>query len=375
MAYYAKCFPQDASTGRIAVVQDAIKAAAKIEYGATDIAVAYVTRQGVALLNTCLNGPRWLIAEKRFLISIDFGITEPDGLIALAALPNSQVRIPNGLAVLSGNALWPPQTFHTKAFAFRTAGAVCPLGIAVGSANITVSGLATGAEAVDVQVWLGKLTPAERSLLNNAKSLLDWFDDAWESADALADILTDYQSYFKGSRFAQAMRDDRTKEARAYMGHPASSEVTGTLAVQLSAARELWVKTETMYSNRGGRPGNQLDMPRGTRVFFGFPATPVPRNTTLGHVEMQVPGSDPVSRSVRFGNNSMDKIDLPIPSSDADSYDDSYLIFTRLDIASSGMPKFQLFVTDQAGLDARKDAARNFVDLKMASGRQYGLLF
>jgi hypothetical protein len=167
MTHTAGAFAQDAATGRIAVIANAIAAAAAtVPYNLADVAVAYATRRGVELLNRRLDGTGWTGATKRFLISVDFGVTEPEALAALEALPNAEVRVPNGLVVLASEALRPPSTFHTKAYAFRVSDAASQLALVVGSANITASALATGAEAVIVQTWSGSLSPPERALLS-----------------------------------------------------------------------------------------------------------------------------------------------------------------------------------------------------------------
>jgi hypothetical protein len=378
MPYSAGFYAQDGVTGRIGAVLDAISAAAACPYDSADVAVAYATALGVRLLGQRLAGTVWEVAIKRFLISIDYGITEPGALTELAAVPNSQVRVPNGLGVLKGPGLWPPgSTFHTKAYMFHVNGTPAPLGVAIGSANITVSALATGAEAVAAHTWNGTLSPAELGLLNDARPLLEWFEDAWKAADPLADVLPAYQSMFKASRRPQATREDRAPAAQAFIAHPATVEVAGPLAAQLISAQALWVKADTLYHNRGDdKPGNQLDIPRGTRVFFGFPAAKVPKNRVLGYVEIQVPGFAAVRRSVRFADNAMDKVNLPIPESDGPAtYDNAYLIFDRAGIGPSGLKQFRLTVADLAALSDMKKASRNTVDLYMTSGRPYGLLF
>lgn len=378
MPYSARSYLQDAATGRIGAVLDAVTAAADCAYNMADVAVAYATRQGVNVLTRRLAGAKWDAAQKRFLISIDFGISEPGALAALAGLPSAQVRIPNGLAVLENPGLWPPKTtFHTKAYVFRAAGVTHPLGVSIGSANISVSALATGAEAVAVQVWDGKLSANDRKLMQHARPLLEWFEDAWDAADPLDQLLGSYRSVFKGGKRPQATREDRTPTAKTYTAPSVTTEVTGSLAVQLLTAQALWVKTDVLYHNRGpGKPGNQLDTPRGTRVFFGFPATLVGKNTIIGYIEVQVAGFDPIQRSVRYADNSMDKVNLPVPGRNGPStYDNSYLIFDHAGLAPGGLQQFQLTVTDLAGLNARRNSSRNAVDLQMTSGRPYGLFF
>ncbi|WP_156365738.1 hypothetical protein [Nocardiopsis sp. NRRL B-16309] len=149
------------------------------------------------------------------------------------------------------------------------------------------------------------------------------------------------------------------------------------MSLQLAEAKSLWVSTEKLYSNRGrGEPGNQLDTPRGTRVFFGFSPDRVPKNKIIGYVCLQVPGYDSVVRSVRFANNEMDKVNLPVPGKGGpESYDHAYLIFDRTGHNIDNKALFRLTVTDEDGLRARQDSSVHAVNCFMASGRKYGMLF
>lgn len=382
MTYRAQVHAQDASTGRVGEVLRGIEQSASHAgaYTSLDAAVAYASRTGVYTLRSEIGAtPGWLGSKKRFLVSIDFGITEPAALEALAALPNAEVRVPNGAQVLASANLMPLHTFHAKGYLFRGDTWASPSCLVVGSANMTVSALATGSEVVTTQAWTGGLSASDRRLLKRSAGFLDWFEDAWAVANPLATVLAAYRTRYRRRRPAAGPRipEEETLAAQQFAAPEAANEVVGALAVQLAAARSLWVRTEDLYKNlRGGTVGNQLDTRRGSRVFFGFPANNVPRNTVLGYVEMQIPGFAPVTRSVRFGDNYMDKVNLPIPGRDGPpSYEHAYLIFDRDGVGASGLARFRLSVTDQAGLNRRKRAATNYEDLVMGGGRPYGLLF
>jgi HKD family nuclease len=379
MPYAARVYAQDPSLGRVEEVLSAIAAASSDagRYTCVDMAVAYATNAGVNLLDQRLDSsPAWEEASKRFLVSIDFGITEPRALVRLAGLPNAQVRVPNGLAVLAAS-LHPPNTFHAKSYLFRTATWTSPSALVVGSANLTASALAAGSEIVVKQSWTRSLSRSDRQHLRGAKPFLTWFEDAWATASPLEDVLSEYEVLYRRKPTPRTPPEERTPATRSYLGSGDDQEVSGPLTVQLAAARALWVRTDVLYHNRGpGKPGNQLDTPRGTRVFFGFPPDKVSKNTIFGYVRIRVQGYPSVTRSVRFGNNEMDKVNLPVPGSDGpESYDDAYLIFEHAGTSENGRLHFTLTVTDKDGLDAHIQAATNFVNLTMASGREYGLLF
>lgn len=379
MPYESRLFAQDASTGRVDQTLAALELAASVPFQSVDAAIAYATLRGVSLFNQrlCQVAPQWAGATKRFLISIDYGITDPGALAALGKLPGFEVRVPNGLAVLANRWLRPKVTFHTKAYAFRGESRATPLGLVTGSANLSVSALAVGAEASAVQLWTGRLANAEQVSLAAAMPLLDWFEDAWAAADPLSAVLPPYRLRRRRPLLAgPGPLDDRTPAVTAYLAEPSTVEVHGPLAVQLASAKVLWVKTDAMYANRGGGvPGNQLDMPRGTRVYFGFDAANVPKNTKFGEVMIQATGHAAVSRTVKFANNSMDKINLPLPGRHGPpSYDDAYLIFQR-ERDGAGVQVYRLAATDAAGLARRKAQAAHTVDLEMHGGRPYGLMF
>lgn len=377
--YEATIHAQDATLGRVQEVLEGIVQAgqAAAQWTNVDVAVAYASRGGVKLLCDSLESQAsWVPAAKRFLVSMDFGITEPAALELLARQPNLEVRIPNGQRVLASRRLIPPHTFHAKGYLFRATPLATPQSLIIGSANLSVSALATGSEIMARQTWTGRLSAADTVRFAQAARFLTWFEDAWASADTLASLLPSYKALRKKRRIGP-LEDDKTTATRKFVADPSKVEVVGRLAVQLAAAKSLWVHTDTLYVNLQSRGvGNQLDTPRGTRVFFGFSSSQVPKNHVFGNVELQVNGHASVQRSVRFGNNMMDKVNLPVPGLDGPAnYNNAVLIFDRAGAGLSGLPRFRVTVTDEHGLAARKLAAANHLDLEMHGGRPYGLLF
>src|SRR5438094_184228 len=95
--------------------------ATSFEFSHFTSAVAYATSGGCESLHDSLEerlGTAWRQANKRWLVSLDFGITEPDALDYLAALPNSSVLIANAAEVIA-RKLRPVRPFHPKAFLFE----------------------------------------------------------------------------------------------------------------------------------------------------------------------------------------------------------------------------------------------------------------
>lgn len=382
MVYEISVHAQDPSVGRVGVVLEALADASERAgaYEYVDVAVAYASGEGVRLLDERLSSEIWTAARKRFLVSFDFGFTQPKALARLSALNNAEVRIPNGRAVLASPTLRPPSAFHAKAFIFLgeelTKGWHRPCALTVGSANLTASALSTGAEVVAQQIWIGAPSTPEWHHMLLAKPVQDWFEDTWETADPLSDVLDEYRLRFRSLPKPRQLREERTPATRRYLASLDTHVINGQLPVQLAAAKSLWVDAISIIHNRGNLPGNQLNTTRGTRVFFGFGSEKVPRDTTLGHVNIRVGSYPYVERSVRFANNSMDIIGLPIPEQNGlEDYEGTILVFSRDKDSSTGESQFTLTVTDAAGLAVLKDSAANSVELSMNSGRGYGLLF
>jgi hypothetical protein len=372
---------QDPGQGLIGTMLDGIAWAGSDQgFVSLSAAVAYATWQGATLLIERLQlEDREL--QKRWLVSLDFGHTEPQALERLAALPDSQVRVPNGRIVLGRGAFSPITAFHPKLYLF--AGLRRPLrnsnlGLFVGSANLSLSGLVTGGEAGKADRWIAPLTAGEVRDLRGTGRQVAWFERAWQSADPLGAVIDEYRRLrvFRPRRVW--VPPEEKSEANRLFSPPGGAEVAGDLGVLLRSARALWIETHELNHNLGpGRPGNQLDMTPGTRVFFGLSADRVARNTRLGPVTTQCPGFPAVTKNLRFGNNAMDKLNLPVPGTEspAAGYDNSRLLFERIPAGAGERDLFQLRLLTPAQLVAlrrRTVAERRIV---MVGGREYGLLF
>lgn len=224
MAYETSVHAQDSRVGRVGVVLDSLveasHGAGKYDY--VDVAVAYASHHGVRMLNDKLDSPSWPKAHKRFLVSIDFGFTQPEALIYLSSLENAEVRIPNGRAVLADPSLRPPFAFHAKSYAFRTEEGDNPQtlrALVVGSANLTASALSTGAEVVTKQIWSGHASTDEWHQLMQAKQFLNWFEDAWLSADLFSDVIAEYQQRHDALPEPR-LPEDSTVATQRYLASP-----------------------------------------------------------------------------------------------------------------------------------------------------------
>ena len=188
-------------------------------------------------------------------------------------------------------------------------------------------------------------------------------------------MLPQYRKQRKQRRVG-TLEDDKTPAVKQYLADPKIRKWSARWPYSSRLRTPFAYNGDTLHKLPQRGVGNQLDTPRGTRVFFGFTSAQVARNFLFGEVEIQVPGFSPIVRTVRLGSNMMDKINLPIPGKDGPAnYDHAVLIFERAGTGPSGLPRFRLKITDDAGLRARKRSAANHVDLVMRGGRDYGLLF
>jgi hypothetical protein len=241
-----------------------------------------------------------------------------------------------------------------------------PVGLVVGSANLTLSGLSIGHEhaiAATSQVPVGKKAIA--TLATMMKDCI-YFDELFAGSIPVND--TFLKDYDKLRRDITPPLEDQNPHVARILG--ATAELTLTQAVAVGTGRNLWIDIDYVVANRGpGLPGNQVDLPRGTRIFFGLSGEPVPRNTFLGPVNIQYAGKV-VECHMRFGNNQMDKLNLPVPGNEGPpNYSNKTLLFHRnpnktysLSIGSTNETKRWKTNSKSQGTFYR-----------MQSGREYGV--
>jgi hypothetical protein len=360
---------QDANTGRTsALINKLVELGAAGHFRRLRAAVAYATYSGCRGLGSKLDKriENWRRLKKYWLVSIDFGRTEVGALDFLQSLPNSEVRIPNAMQLLKYK-LMPEQCFHPKTFIFDSGLelAVAPYALFVGSGNLTLSGLHVGVEHGTALLWLPPLRHRETGTLELIQSQLAWWIQAWESASPLTRSLLTRYSRSRPRR----PREDSAWAVR-HFASPVRREIEADPGVDWAHATYFWIQTRKLYENRGkGVPGNQLDLKRGTRVYFGFAPDSVPQDTVLGTFSLQYQGKRPCDRSLRFGNNSMDKVNLPIPGQDGPkSYDNSVVRFERI-----AAKKFLVKLGNSKDLRVwRRKSQEQGMLYKLVGGREFG---
>jgi len=331
---------------------------------------AYATKSGVDLLIEVLSQHmrNWDEVSKRWLISIDFARTEPAALKRLISLGNSEVRVPYFDEVMERN-FNPLTCFHAKTLILDTNSdyRIGPFGLVVGSANLTVSGLSFGHENALSIMWKKKPPKAFRRYFYSFFEELRQIEILFDLAPVLDQAMI--QRYaMKRPKIKRLKSEDDSPQVKRLRGK--KSEVTMVKAVALSTGRNLVVDVKYVVQNRGkGLPGNQIDLQRGTRVFFGFGVGQVPPNTPLGSVKIKYRNHS-VDCRLRFGNNSMDKLNLPRPGIEGPlNYSNKTLLFTRQSDGS-----FLLKVGTPREIRGWKKTSRlQGTFYEMQGGREYGV--
>lgn len=310
-----------AKTGQVS--QALQRVATSANYERVLATVAYATKKGAQHLARMLESEssQWRQMRKEWLVSIDNGVTEPGALEFLDSLPKSNVYVPGAEELLT-TELRPRTLFHNKLYLFDGDGNDEAIGLLSGSANLTLGGLCFNNEQVAISIWTPPLQQSENASYENIKEQRTVLEQLFASATPLDDqILQRYRSL----RESRESEDDTGVVQQIVVPDPILDQ---SEAIALATATAFWVDIRRETENLGrGLPGNQVDLKRGSRVFFGFSADNVPRNSFLGTINIKF-GRHRVDCNMRFGNNSMDKLNLPVPGGPGpETYRNQILLF------------------------------------------------
>ena len=322
-------------------------------------AVAYATHSGVAeLLGRLDDNASWESVRKRWLIGIDFCRSDPVALAELNTLPKSHVRIHDGTFVAGRSGCCPRASFHPKVYAFRRKSKKA---VVVGSGNLSRTGLCAGIEAGAVV--------ADPSV-SAFRQVRTWFDSHWQTATPLSAIADHYEAQYRAA--ANRRHPTPTDDDAAPTSVGTGRQLTPIQLRKLNVCKHLWIEAGNLHLNRGpNRPGNQLMLKRNSRVFFGFPARDLSRDSTLGDVAIDCGGTVRSDCSLRFSNNGMDVLTLPLPGSHGPAkYDQETLCFEQI-----GLRRFRLTVgrrRDVASWKRRSKAVEGHFRMS-SGGREWGV--
>lgn len=329
-----------------------------------DVAVAYATLSGVELIAPLVES--WHNVKKRWLVGVDWCRTEPLALDKIASFPNSEVRIHDGEIVVDRSGCVPLLPFHPKTFILRSSDATA---IIAGSGNLSNSGLSRGHEFGTLLLLKKPLAVHEKPSWKACQQVFKWFNHEWSKASALDKVRDRYQEIYERStnlRVPVPVDDDASPT-------PHRRALTPNQLQKVRVCRHLWIEAGNLHKNRGpGKPGNQLMLSPMTRVFFGFPARDLPRDTLIGHAKIEYDGHLRPDCSLRFSNNSMDVLTLPIPGTEGpSSYDQKTILFEK--IVKSGTRRFLLKIGNKTLVKQWRQHSQSVsADYAMSSGRKWG---
>ena len=321
-------------------------------------AVAYATHSGVAELDAALQElPGWKRASKRWLVGIDYCRSDPSALAHLAGLPRSKVRIFDGGFVSGRTGCVPRYSYHPKTWLL-----IGPRQstVVVGSGNLSYTGLLRGVEAA---------AAVSGSKTGAIKDMRSWFSSQWREATRFAAIEDRYRKEHdsRGNRRRPpASEDDIVPESASKSGQLRPGDLR-----KLRVCRHLWIEAGNVTRNLGpDRPGNQLMMKRNSRVFFGFAAEDLERNSPIGHVAIRFDVYLRRDCRLRFSDNSMDVLTLPVPDQGGpEAYDRRTLHFEQ-----TGVREFKLTIGRPVDVKKWKQRSASIEgEFRMRSGRRWGV--
>lgn len=304
---------------------------------------AYATQSGLAAFDLEFGSSFWLNTATRWLFGIDYGRTQPQAIRAICEKPNAIVRVHDGSWVVDQAGFLPRRDFHPKT-SFLMRPDFGKIGVVAGSGNFSSNGLRKSVEAgasLFVDLNAGDANIAEYGLAAA--------NDFWEAATPAEFVIETYEQRWRSS-FSRS-----ENELDEHIEIPGPKDI-------------FWIETGYVTQNRGrGRPGNQIDLPRGMSKYFGMnPPNNLPLNSIIGPINFVTPTNGPVERNLRLGNNSMEKITLPIPETHGfDIYDGKVLVFRRSGVS------FILNALEAADFEATFGDRLSTV-MSMGSGRRYG---
>lgn len=343
-------------------------------FDALDAAVAYATTRGVdAIQRPFVEKGAGLFEgmSKRWLVGIDWCRSDPIALARLAGIRRSQVRIHDGAQVVKRRGCTPVLPFHPKAFVLRGPGIAA---IVSGSGNLSENGMTRGHEWGSVTIIREPVDPTEPTSGEIKRHVISRFNALWRSATPLAAILDQYSQCHDSAenlRSPTPTDDDSAETTRTSVSAAGRRAISPDRLRKLRVARNLWIYAGNLHHNRGaGQPGNQLMMTPMTRVFFGFPAKDVPTDTLVGHVAIRYGNNIRSDCSLRFSNNSMDVLSLPVPGNGGPpAYDRETLRFEK---CANGVFQLHLGSLSEVRAWQRRSGAVEGA-FKMTSGRKWGV--
>lgn len=300
---------------------------------------AYVTDSGVAQLNTHLKEYIGISRPCRWVFGFDYARSQPTAIRKLATMGQNKIRIFDGDYMIQSEGLVPRQSYHLKTFLTLEKNGN-PRNQIIGSGNLSAAGLLSGIEAGCVFDY----NEVDSSIRD--KNISD-LEEIWENATPFEKVIDEYEKLYEKISLPKIKVPNNKSENFIF-----------------------WIDVGYVTKNRGvDKPGNQFDLPKGSHVYLGLnEKSTYEKNSVLGTLNFRTPNENIIQRKLRFGNNSMEKITLPIPENNGfQTYDGKILTFKR----KNNFIEIEAFEHE----DFSKVYGNQIVSYeKMQSGRSYGTI-
>jgi HKD family nuclease len=336
-----------AQPGEINALTALTHLSATIQYSRLRVAVAYASERGVWRFEEIFSGQaQWPIAQKRFLVSLDHGITQPEALVRLAAFPACEIRIPGAKEVLKSATLSRLAAFHAKCYGFdmKSGKGLRLSAVLIGSNNLTEAGLTVNAELATA--WMNRLSEA----VPLEQDFNGWWRRVWASSEPFtSSILDTYRQ--------------RRQSLRSRL--PADVIYEEPSPTELAAATALWIRGGFI----SGGSINQLELPQGAEAFFGLePGGPNRAEFSL------VDSQHSWSSWIQFWVNGVWRLRLPTKPEDGPTYGQSIIHFQKTE--SDNIYKFHVARGDsgkaKTWIERSDSLGTRAITLKGSKGRIYG---
>lgn len=270
-------------------------------------AVAYATLEGcknlVPRLESRIGARRWQSIPKTVIVTTDFHLTEPAALEYLRSA-GFQVRLSEVSTV----------NYHPKLYAFLSGARAQAL---VGSANLTLAAMTDNVEAASV------------SAPTRADLTAAW-DELLEMSVELTRALLDRYAKARQNKPPVVPPDRRQSKPPPIRptALPSFLEMVAAGTLEPANFTAFWTEVGTP----SGGSANQVELPRGAHLFFGFGGALTAKHL-IGLPALFSGGHDWTDRKLTWHGqgamNEMERLNMPTLKQGGFSYSDSAVLFTR----------------------------------------------
>lgn len=317
----------DSRPGKPANLDDVVASAFSLEDSVTRarFAFAYATTSGLnALLPAFTRFEAWEGIEKKWLIGIHHGITEPRALQKLLSLRNSKTRVFVNGQRMTKESLTSSRKLHAKIFSIESGPGKNLSALVVGSANLT--GDALGRSSLNYEVGLAHLPFGPEHV---SSSLNSWWSEVWKNSINLTERLIDDYSRMR------LLFIDRNPDVVHDFESPSELDA--------SHASSLWIEAGAM----SGGSRNQIEFGRELAAFFG----PIADHQRLLRMQFGIAvwNDRPLTPKITSFGVPIWRLSLPTTSQGAPSYPSQIIKFTRKTIGGS-----ETYLIEVAGADSSR---------------------